>query len=661
MQTRRTRLEALVFAVVTPFLTAAALLPGEFTHYKRWLELGVEENALRVAVFSAVAAKTLVVLLLGAGLLVLAARFVSARKLRALSVGWSALFLGFLAVDLELQRNTGNHLYAYLPFLFDSDTFVWAGEGFDAGPGLLRVTRRVLFALVPAALVAWLLEHQIGCGPTSPRRVRGLLLGVGLSSSVVLLAAPLMQRCVQAPATLFHLNERMPWAWAASFATTANGLSTAQARAQAVYSRALPNLIARPVPPPLPTTTPLRTPDLLMIVVESLRHDALDPATMPVLWEWSGRGLRGTQHYATSNASHYGLFALLYGQSPLRYFETLEAKVPPTLSTWLREWGYTNHYVTCTDLDWRGMGQFLGPDHFAVERVQDARLEECDAKVISRATSLFSKDADSPRFVVLFLMSTHFGYHYPSDFEPFQPAAAPPNAIELDRALDRQELVNRYRNSAHFIDSLIGEMLTALPHPDETLIVVTGDHGESLFDDGTIAHSSLLSEIQTRVPLVITGPGIPQQTLSQGPSDHTSLLPTLVARLGVERSALGVLAGHDLLDEKGAEFVPLVHAKSRRGGRDRIALISGSTGETSLDAEPGSSEARYSMRLDAEQGKLEFLGLLTRRGRPASRAVTPGEGVTAVRWLEHSLESITTPRATEQPYESSSSLLELSP
>ena len=159
------RLGPLVFAVVLPLTATVALLPGEFTHYKRFLELGVDQTGLRVAVLAAILSKTLIALLSGLGLLVLGSRFIGPRSLRSLSFALSLLVLGFLSFDLELQKNTGNNLLNYVPFLFDSDTFLWAGQGFEVGPSALRVARNLMSALIPASILAWLVERWVVAAP----------------------------------------------------------------------------------------------------------------------------------------------------------------------------------------------------------------------------------------------------------------------------------------------------------------------------------------------------------------------------------------------------------------------------------------------------------------------------------------------------------------
>jgi phosphoglycerol transferase MdoB-like AlkP superfamily enzyme len=628
----RDRRPALAFAAVLPLATTLVLLPGEFTHYKRWLELGSDETALRLTVLAAILSKTLVPIAVGLGGLALCARFLSPRRLRVAAFGLSLLVLGALGLDLELQRNTGNHFGRYMPFLLDPETFVWAGRGFDIWPSVLEVLGRVGLALLPAAAVAWFAERWVE--RASARRGRILLATLVGSVGVLLIAPPMLARVVAAPMPLYHLTEQMPWSWTTGSDFRSGEIGLAQRDAMRIVETARHDLI---VPQNLESLiteeAPDGTPDILVLVIESLRHDALSPQTMPRLWSLSEAGLRLDQHYATSNASHYGMFALLYGRSPLRYFETLDTHEPPTLPAQLRQWGYDTHHLTCSDLRWREMDRFLGSPHFDAERIRAGSLDECDRKLMTRAAALLAPGIRPPRFVLGFLMSTHFGYHFPDGETPFQPSAPDPNALALRADADPTPLRNRYRNSAHYIDSLIAS-LVARVDAEQTLIVVTGDHGESLFDDGTIAHSSRLSEVQTRVPLAIFGAGVTPGATRRGPTDHTDVLPTLLARLGIEPDRLDAYPGHDLATDTKSPFVALIHARASRGGPDRIALIS--------------PEARHALRLDLESGEILLLGRLHPDGRPARNrpsytdedADEKRDDARVVNWLEEYLETL---------------------
>lgn len=622
------RRAAFVFATVLPFVSALVLLPREFTHYKRGLDLGADEILLRTAVFAAILSKTLIALLVGIGGLAVLAVFLTPRTLRIVACVATFAFLGILCVDLELQRTTGNNLASYLPYLADPETFRWAGQGLDVGSGLIGLAGRLAIPVLAGAALARVVEGWVA--RAAERRGRLLLSGLLGFAGLVLLTTPLLSSFAAAPAPLHHLREQMPWAWSVGSDSGFEEIGARQREAQRLFDRIRPRLAKpRSFEGLFAGTEPATRPDILLVVVESLRHDVLDAETMPRLWRASELGVRFEAHHATSNASHYGMFALLYGRSPLRYFETLDAGESPTLPTRLREWGYTTHLLTCSDIRWRRMDEFMGSAHFSVERLEEERLDVCDRDVVSRSISLLRPGDRPPRFVLAFLMSTHFGYHFPSGAEPFQPSAPPPNALELSARRDATPLWNRYRNSAHHVDALIGRLLDRVDL-DQTWVVVTGDHGESLFDDGTIAHSSRLSEIQTRVPLVILGPQagdrFPRDPL-RGPTDHGDLLPTLFARLGIDAQRLEGFPGRDLLTGGESSFVALIQAKARRGGPDRIALVS--------------AEGRHAIRLDLDSGRLLVLGSLGADGRlTRDRGFAEETHAQTTRWLEAFLEDV---------------------
>jgi len=617
-------------------LVVAALVraPAEFGHYRRWLELAPEETLLRVAVATTLLGSALFVVAIGGILLTLLARRAEPRTLRRLAIAFAAVGVAITAGDLELQRATGNPLAVYVPFLFEAETFVWAGEGFAPWQAGLRVVAAIAIAVGSGALVATGVEQWVGRG--GPRRsdvALGLLVGLVV---VVPFGAPLLQRAAAAPMAFAELADRLVWTgpagWLAPEAGAFPMLAPNHAELRARWARSLRALdetsVSRSLEHGIASTEPASTdlPDVLFVVVESLRADVLDPVTMPRLDAWAGRGLRLERHYATSNASHYGLFALLYGKSPLRYFDALEGGEPPTLNRTLRDLGYSTHLVTCADLDWREMDRFLGPPHFALERLSGDGLADCDRRVTERAAALFASEQRAPRFVLAFLMSTHFGYHHPEGLEPFRPSMPPPNALELDPDRDRETLRNRYRNSARHVDAITSDLVESLD-PRETLIVFTGDHGEALFDDGTLAHASRLSESQTRVPFVLVGPGVAAGRVGSGPTDHVDVPRTILERLGHEQIASVRVPGVDLVSGAPRKFVTLVHSKSRRAGADQIALVSESD--------------RIGVRLDRERGVVRFAGTLGADGRPLRGRMSAEATARAAAWLDRYLAEVT--------------------
>jgi choline-sulfatase len=67
----------------------------------------------------------------------------------------------------------------------------------------------------------------------------------------------------------------------------------------------------------------------------------------------------------------------------------------------------------------------------------------------------------------------------------------------------------------------------------ETLIVVTGDHGESLGEHGESEHGILLYDATLHVPLVIAGPRVPGGVTVASQVRHVDVVPTVLDLLGV--------------------------------------------------------------------------------------------------------------------------------
>ncbi|MDA0978448.1 MAG: sulfatase-like hydrolase/transferase [Proteobacteria bacterium] len=97
------------------------------------------------------------------------------------------------------------------------------------------------------------------------------------------------------------------------------------------------------------------------------------------------------------------------------------------------------------------------------------------------------------------------------------------------------ELLNRYRNAANFIDTQLGRIYTALDEEnlwDNTIVMMTGDHGEEFLENGFWGHNSGFSEHQLRTPMVMWIPG-EQPAVFDSITSHTDVMATLMPRMGI--------------------------------------------------------------------------------------------------------------------------------
>ena len=95
-----------------------------------------------------------------------------------------------------------------------------------------------------------------------------------------------------------------------------------------------------------------RTPDVLFVLIESLRADFLDPDTMPRLWRRAGGGTVFERHYATASSTHYSLFSLFYGMNSHKLEAVVGAGRTPRLFDVLKANAYRSRFIAASSVDW---------------------------------------------------------------------------------------------------------------------------------------------------------------------------------------------------------------------------------------------------------------------------------------------------------------------
>src|SRR5699024_8586738 len=114
--------------------------------------------------------------------------------------------------------------------------------------------------------------------------------------------------------------------------------------------------------------------------------------------------------------------------------------------------------------------------------------------------------------------------------------------------------------------SLVGKVLDKLRAQglmDDTIVVVTGDHGQGFNDTGLgyWGHNGNYSRYQTQVPLVIHWPGKAADRVDYFTS-HFDIAATLMKRLlGVDNAFAATSVGRDLFERGGR--LPVIMAKYR--------------------------------------------------------------------------------------------------
>ncbi|MEM7306699.1 MAG: sulfatase [Planctomycetota bacterium] len=284
-------------------------------------------------------------------------------------------------------------------------------------------------------------------------------------------------------------------------------------------------------------------------------------------------------------------------------------------------------------------------------------------------------DAEEPFFLFVHLFDIHDGYVPPPPFDarftdpdyrgPItgRKVTTPDSPVRPDMAsADLAQLIALYDGEIAWVDSQVGRLLDrldALGLREDTLVVLTSDHGEEFFEHGAKTHRAQLHRESVHVPLIVSWPGrVAADQRIAGPAGIVDILPTVCGLAGV--AAPPTLSGRDLSEVARGEadhvpadyttqlvvFPPGASAPDRHVGlwfEDRHALTVRSpggalsielfdlardpTGAGRGESVPAGSEAARSLgqRLELSRARLEA----ARSGAPprggASTPLSPEE------------------------------------
>jgi arylsulfatase A-like enzyme len=308
-------------------------------------------------------------------------------------------------------------------------------------------------------------------------------------------------------------------------------------------------------------------PDVILVTIDTLRADALGFAgnarvKTPYLDSLAARGIVFTNahaHNVVTLPSHANILTGLYPyQHGLRDNAgfTLEP-THPTLGTMMKRAGYaTAAFVSAFPLDSR-FGLNAGFDVYD-DRYREASnpldfvVQERPAEDTLQSARAWIDSAGGKKFVWIHLYDPHAPYDPPSPFRE-QYRDAP------------------YLGEIAYVDDQLARFLPAVleKHPN-TVVVITGDHGEALGDHGEQTHGLFAYEATLKVPLLVIDP---EQKPRREPAyaRHIDIVPTVLHRVGV---ATG-LPGHDLLAAAtpSDSYFEALSASLNRGWAPLVGMI----------------------------------------------------------------------------------------
>jgi len=292
-----------------------------------------------------------------------------------------------------------------------------------------------------------------------------------------------------------------------------------------------------------------RSPNVMLVSLDTLRGDALDPAgraspLMPTLDRFAAQGVTFRQAFSTfpsTTASHMSMMTSLHpcAHGVLMLNSTLSPGAT-TLAEAFAAAGWATAALTEDALIKGDVGFARGFDRYVDQRPYGRRLG-IFGRGITRALDWIDQGSNRPFFLFLHTYQAHEPYKVPRHLLPL--VSRSPDLDEFAR------LRSEYEAAVRYTDELLDRLLRGLAERgllDTTLVVITSDHGQAFGEHGVHGHGSQVFAEQLHVPLVFHHPVLAAGGRRlDGPVSLIDLAPTLLRAAGVEPPAS--FAGRSLL------------------------------------------------------------------------------------------------------------------
>ncbi len=328
-------------------------------------------------------------------------------------------------------------------------------------------------------------------------------------------------------------------------------------------------------------------PNVILLGIDSLRRDHMscygyDRLTTPYIDRFAQEGTLFEETISAHIPTTSAYASMLTGRDAfgtqvvaLRHQGPLRPEVP-TLAEILKEQGYN---TTCVGFSGnpssRGFDNYLAyPAWGKWEEGRSPKAQNLNEVALPELDRLVGED--EPFFLFLRHMDPHAPYLPPEPYERmfYHGDECDPNNKSMEPVMsfkpfrdffatwmppeisDKDYVIAQYDGAIAYMDAAIQSIFTAIEAhgiEDETIVIVNGDHGETLYEHECWFDHHGIYDPTLVVPLIIRYPGkLPAGKRVAGFNQHKDLVPTILELAEIDPSNL-TLDGRSLL--------PMVHGE----------------------------------------------------------------------------------------------------
>lgn len=305
-------------------------------------------------------------------------------------------------------------------------------------------------------------------------------------------------------------------------------------------------------------------PNIVLLVMESIRAEATSPYNdaapvrnlTPNITELSRSGLLFEHAYTTVPHTSKALVGILCGQFPNREMEIIEAEpgglAMPCIPELLENAGYKTAFFQSA------IGKFENRHGLTQNmRFQEIySMEQLPQKGFKRLSYVAMDDyvmleptvnwmrqhkqQNQPFFVSLLTVVSHHPYTTP---------------LAKTGESEKESPYENYLAAVAYTDRFVGDLIHKMKEAglmENTIVLITGDHGEAFGDHGPSFHNGTPHEDGMHVPLLIYSPNLLKSAKRiNGLRSQLDILPTVLEFSGIKFS--GDLPGKSLMSQDGHE------------------------------------------------------------------------------------------------------------
>ena len=296
-------------------------------------------------------------------------------------------------------------------------------------------------------------------------------------------------------------------------------------------------------------------PNVILVIIDTLRADHLgfygyERNTSPCLDSLAAEGTTWMNTRAQASWTLPATASILTGRSVKSHGVTMNVSQErifgmnsqlPTIATILHGEKYTSAAFFNIFLMSETFGYHRGFDHFQCNPEGHGLAGET---VDNAITWLNQSGKDEPFFLALHFFDPHDPYSPPAPFDTlwsgekledsvwtFTPDGAIANPQQKDN------LIALYDGEIAWTDQQLSRLFSELRDrgiADNTIVIVTADHGEEFLEHGYGGHGKTLFDEILRVPFIMSGYGIPVGQRIDYPAAQMDILPTILGRINID-------------------------------------------------------------------------------------------------------------------------------